>query len=136
MARPEIAPGAGYGFDYVVLESDTAAALNHITGESYPRVFATTKCIALLELAAGKLLTPLLQPGELSVGVVVEVRHLAATPVGAKVTAHASFLEFDGKLYTFEVVAHDGGGEIMRGIHKRAIVEDARLRASAAKRNP
>jgi predicted thioesterase len=120
----------------VVAEGDTAAALSSVTGEAYPRVFATSKCIALLELAAGKLLAPLLRPGELSVGVVVEVKHLAATPVGAQVEAHARFLESDGKLWSFEVIARDGGGEVMRGLHKRAIIEEARLLASAGKRNP
>jgi fluoroacetyl-CoA thioesterase len=135
MARPEPKVGAEYQFEYVVQEEDTAAALSDITGEAYPRVFATTKCIALLELAAGKLLIPLLRPGELSVGARVEVDHLAATPVGARVIARARYTGLEGKLYSFEVVAHDGGGEIMRGVHKRAIVDEARLLSSAAKRN-
>ena len=131
-----LSPGAEFEFAYVAREEDTAAALTEVTGEAYPRVFSTTRCIALLELAAGKLLVPLLQPGELSVGVVVEVTHLAATPVGATVTAHARFTGMDGKLYAFAVVARDGGGEIMRGVHKRAIVDDARLQAKARARNP
>jgi fluoroacetyl-CoA thioesterase len=131
-----IAPGAAFEFSYVAREEDTAAALNEVTGEVYPRVFSTTRCIALLELAAGKLLVPLLKPGELSVGVVVHVEHLAATPVGATVTAHARFTGREGKLYVFEVVARDGGGEIMRGVHKRAIVDDARLQQRARARNP
>jgi fluoroacetyl-CoA thioesterase len=136
MERPALQAGVEHRFTYLVGDGDTAAALNSITGESYPRVFATSKCIALLELAAGKLLVPVLRPGELSVGVVVEVKHLAATPVGAKVEAHARFLETDGKVWSFEVIARDGGGEVMRGVHKRAIIEEARLLASAAKRNP
>jgi fluoroacetyl-CoA thioesterase len=131
-----IAPGAAFEFSYVAREEDTAAALNEVTGEVYPRVFSTTRCIALLELAAGKLLVPLLKPGELSVGVVVHVEHLAATPVGATVTAHARFTGLEGKLYVFEVAARDGGGEIMRGVHKRAIVDDARLQQRARARNP
>lgn len=136
MDRPALKAGAEHRFTYQVEDADTAAALTSVTGEAYPRVFATSKCIALLELAAGKLLVPLLRPGELSVGVVVDVKHLAATRVGAKVEARARFVESDGKLWSFEVVATDGGGEIMRGVHKRAIIEEARLLASAAKRNP
>jgi predicted thioesterase len=136
MERSALEAGVEHRFTYVVAEGDTAAALSSVTGEAYPRVFATSKCIALLELAAGKLLVPLLRPGELSVGVVVHVKHLAATRVGAKVEAHARFLENDGKLWSFEVIARDGGGEVMRGIHKRAIIEESRLLASAAKRNP
>ena len=129
-------PGAEFEFSYLVREDDTAAALSAITGEAYPRVFSTTRCIALLELAAGKLLVPLLKPGELSVGVVVEVTHSAATPVGATVTARARFTGLAGKLYAFEVVALDRSGEIMRGVHKRAIVNDARLQQAARARNP
>lgn len=130
------AAGAEFEFAYVAREEDTAEALTSITGERYPRVFSTTRCIALLELASGKLLVPLLKPGELSVGVVVQVEHLAATPVGATVTAHARFTGLEGKLYVFEVSARDGGGEIMRGVHKRAIVNDARLQEKARARNP
>jgi fluoroacetyl-CoA thioesterase len=121
-------------FRYVVKQEDTAAALNSITGDSFPAVLATTKCIALLELAAGHLLLPLQKPGELSVGVVVEVKHIAATPVGAWVEAEATFTGQEGKLYAFDVVARDPGGEIMRGVHKRAIVSEARLLEGAAKR--
>lgn len=134
--EPSPDPGAGFEFSYVVRDEDTAAALSEVTGEIYPRVFSTTRCIALLELAAGKLLVPLLKPGELSVGVVVDVQHLAATPVGATVVARARFTALEGKLYAFEVVARDGGGEIMRGVHKRAIVDDARLQEKARARNP
>ncbi len=133
--RRQPSPDAAFEFSYLVREEDTAAALTAITGEAYPHVFSTTRCIALLELAAGKLLVPLQRPGELSVGVVVEVQHLAATPVGATVVARARFTGMEGRLYTFEVVARDGGGEIMRGVHKRALVDDARLQEKARARN-
>lgn len=126
--------GATWKFRYVVTTGDTAAALNSITGDNFPPVLATTKCIALLELAAGHLLLPLQKPGELSVGVTVDVRHTAATPVGAWVVAEATFKSQEGKLYVFEVVARDPGGEVMRGLHKRAIVSEARLLEGAARR--
>ena len=115
-------------------DADTAAALKPITGDDFPAVFATTRCIALLELAAGRLLKAVCAPGQLSVGVVVDVKHLAATPVGAWVEAEATFTGRDGKLYVFEVVARDPGGEIMRGRHQRAVIEESRLLAGAAQR--
>ena len=130
----ELSAGASWKFRYTVATADTAAALNSITGDQFPPVLATTKCIALLELAAGHLLLPLQKPGELSVGVTVDVKHLAATPVGAWVEAEATFTAQEGRLYVFEVVARDPGGEVMRGVHKRAIVSEARLLESAAKR--
>lgn len=128
-------PGATWKFRYVVAAGDTAAALNRVTGDTFPAVLATTRCIALLELAAGHLLLPLQKPGELSVGVTVDVKHTAATPVGAWVDAEATFRGQEGKLYSFDVVARDPGGECMRGVHKRAIVSEARLLESAAKRS-
>ncbi len=90
--------------------------------------------IALMELAGARLLHPLLQPGEMSVGAHVDVSHTAATPIGAKVTASATYRRRDGKLFVFDVVAHDPAGEIGRGTHKRAIVSRDRLIAGAAKR--
>jgi predicted thioesterase len=69
------------------------------------------------------------------VGVTVEVAHTAATPRGIKVTAMARYLGREGKLFVFEVVAHDRGGEIGRGTHKRAVVSTGRLLAGADRRN-
>lgn len=126
--------GDTWSFRYTVTLADTAAALNSITGDSFPEVFATTKTIALLELACGHLLVPLCKPGQLSVGVTVDVKHLAATPVGAWVEAQATFKGRNGKLYAFEVLARDPGGEIMTGKHERAIIDESRLLAGAAAR--
>ena len=129
-------PGATFKFRYIVTEADTAAALNTITGDQFPAVLATTKCIALLELAAGRLLKAECKPGQLSVGVIVEVKHTAATPVGAWVEAEATFTGRDGKLYAFDVVARDPGGEVMRGRHERGLIDESRLLQGAANRAP
>ena len=127
-------PGATFKFRYTVSEADTAAALTPITGDDFPSVFATTKCIALLELAAGHLLKAECGRGQLSVGVVVDVKHTAATPVGAWVEAQATYTGRNGRLYVFEVVARDPGGEVMRGRHERGVIDEARLLEGAAKR--
>jgi len=126
--------GATFKFRYTVTKADTAAALKPITGDDFPAVLATTKCIALLELAAGRLLKAELRPGQVSVGVVVDVNHTAATPVGSWVEAEATYKGRDGKLYVFDVVARDSGGDVMRGRHERAVVDEARLLERAAKR--
>jgi predicted thioesterase len=55
-------------------------------------------------------------------------------PISAQVTASATYRGREGKLFVFDVIAHDPGGEIGRGIHKRAIVSRDRLLAGAAKR--
>ena len=131
-------PGAGAigSAELVVEQSDCASDLNvgNAHDEQFPAVFATTRMIALMEMAGARLLKPLLQEGEMSVGVTVDIVHSAATPIGAKVRATATYRGRDGKLFVFDVIAHDPGGEIGRGTHKRAIISRERLLSGAAKR--
>jgi fluoroacetyl-CoA thioesterase len=108
--------------------------VNNAPDETFPAVFATTRMIALMEMAGARVLKPLLQSGEMSVGVTVDIVHSAATPIGAKVTATATYRGRDGKLFAFDVIAHDPAGEIGRGTHKRAIISRERLVSGAAKR--
>jgi predicted thioesterase len=116
--------------------SDTAQALSISSGDSFPEVFATSRMVALMELAAARLMRPILQSGRLSVGVSLNVRHTAATPIGGKVRATATYLGPDGKLFRFKVEAFDEAGPIGEGEHTRAIVVTERLLAGAARRKP
>ena len=68
-------------------------------------------------------MNPYLPEGHLSVGVEVNVRHLAATPIGDTVTAKATVIEVVDKLVKFEVEAHDSAHLIGSGTHTRAVVE-------------
>lgn len=122
--------------ELIVKQSDCASDLEvgNASDEKFPAVFATTRMIALMEMAGARLLKPLLQEGEMSVGVTVDIVHSAATPIGAKVTATATYRGRDGKLFVFDVAARDPGGEIGRGTHKRAIISRERLMSGAAKR--
>jgi predicted thioesterase len=122
--------------DLVVEQSDCASDLkvNNAPDENFPAVFATTRMIALMEMASARVLKPLLQDGEMSVGVTVDIVHSAATPIGAKVTATATYRGRDEKLFVFDVIAHDPAGEVGRGTHKRAIISRERLLSGAAKR--
>jgi predicted thioesterase len=115
-------------------EGDLASALRFEPGDEYPPVFSTSRMVALMEVAASRILRPHLQQGDLSVGVSVDVVHTAATPLGATVTATARLIGRDGKLFVFEVSAADDGGEVGRGTHKRAIVSTSRLVTGAMKR--
>jgi fluoroacetyl-CoA thioesterase len=117
-----------------VAPSDLASALNLEPADAFPAVFATSRMVALMELAAARVLRPHLLAGELSVGVTVDVIHTAATPPGATVTATAKYVGRDGKLFLFEVSAADNAGEVGRGTHKRAIVTTERLLAGATRR--
>ena len=118
----------------VVGPEDLASALPIEMGDAFPAVFATARMIGLMEIAAARVLQSLLGPGELSVGVTVDVTHSAPTPPGAQVTATARYAGREGKLFLFEVSAADPGGEIGRGWHKRAIVTSERLQGAAARR--
>lgn len=126
--------GATSEASMTVQESDTAHALALSPEDDFPKVFATTRMIGLMEIAASRMMLPLLKEGQLSVGVVVNVRHTAATPVGSVARAVATYLGPEGKLFRFRVEAFDEGGLIGEGEHTRAIISTARLLEGAAKR--
>jgi predicted thioesterase len=91
--------------------------------------------VGLMEVAAARILVPLLRAGELSVGVKIDATHSAATPPGVTVVATARYVGREDGLYAFEVIVRDRGGEVGRGAHRRAIVSTDRLLAGAARRN-
>ena len=87
-------------------------------------VFATPYLIGLLENASSAVIRPQLPAGAATVGTMVEVRHLAATPVGMTVRAKATLLETDGRRYLFSVEAWDEKEKIAEGRHERYVVPD------------
>ena len=95
--------------------------------EAMPAVYGTPIMIFHMENAAGAALAPHLPEGWVSVGVVVNVKHLAATPVGARVRVRAEVVAVDQHTVTFKVEAHDGVDKIGEGTHVRAPVEMARF---------
>jgi fluoroacetyl-CoA thioesterase len=133
-ARPDLPIGTSASATWTVSESDLASRLSSEHGDTFPPVFATARMVALMELAAARVLAPILGPGERSVGISIDVAHTAATPLGAAVTAEARFAGLEGKRYKFYIVAQDDGGEIGRAIHERAIVDEIRLLEGARRR--
>ncbi|HXD43927.1 MAG TPA: thioesterase family protein [Pseudolabrys sp.] len=101
-----------------------------------PQVFATPMMVTIMENAALNAIRDYLEPGESAVGTVVNVRHLAATPVGHQVTATATVTKVDGRRIEFDVSARDETEEIGTGTHERMLVDIARLnkRLDAKKR--
>ena len=134
MTRHVLPEGARASVSKRVEADDLASRLPLDPADSFPDVLATSRMIALMELAAARAMKPVLGDGELSVGVTVDVRHVAATPPGATVVATATLLRMEDKLYVFEVIASDDGGEIGRGIHRRAVILEERLVAGAVRR--
>ncbi len=88
-----------------------------------PEVMATPIMILMMEQAAMNALIPYMEAGETSVGIVVEVEHLAATPIGHLVRAEAEVVKVEGRRIEFRIAAFDEQEQIGRGIHARAIVE-------------
>jgi fluoroacetyl-CoA thioesterase len=128
----DIKPGSTAEVGYTVSEDQTA----HAMGNRGVHVFATPFVIGLLEDAAGAVLRPHLPPGGGSVGTMVEMKHLAATPAGMKVRAKATLLESDGKRYLFTVEAWDEKEKIAEGRHERFVVPDMeRFLARAMKKS-
>jgi len=117
-----------------VTENDLASAVVFGPEDEFPAVFATARMVALMEVAAARVLNPSLDRGELSVGVAVDIVHTAATPPGSTVIATARLIAEEGKLFVFEVSASDEAGQVGRGTHKRAVVAAERLVAGAARR--
>lgn len=95
-----------------------------------PEVYGTPFMIYLMEVAASQAVQPSLPSGWVSVGVDVNIRHLAPTPVGKTVTARARVTKVTDKLIEFEVQAHDGVNLIGKGTHTRAAIDLARFEKS------
>ncbi|MGQ9557897.1 MAG: thioesterase family protein [Desulfurispora sp.] len=103
-------------------------------GSGSIRVFATPAMIGLMEEAALQSVQPYLPPGQTTVGIKVDVQHLAATPPGMQVTATSELVEVDGRRLVFRVEARDEKDLVGQGIHERFIVQvDKFLSRAAAK---
>lgn len=120
--------------DYKVLNQDLAANLKISKDDDFPEVFSTSRMVALMECSAAKVMISLLKEGELSVGVEVNIKHLAPTLEGDTAISTATFVGMEGKLYKFEIEVVDSGGVIGNGTHTRAIVSKERLISGAKKR--
>lgn len=101
-----------------------------------PQVFATPMMVTIMENAALNAVRDYLDPGESVVGTVVNVRHLAATPVGHQVTAEAVVTKVEGRRIEFTVSARDEVEEIGNGTHERMVVDMARLSQRLAAKAP
>jgi fluoroacetyl-CoA thioesterase len=90
-----------------------------------PAVYGTPMMILHMEMASGSAIQPSLPAGYVSVGMLVNVRHLAATPIGRAVRAIARVIKIEEKSVLFEVEAFDGDRKIGDGTHRRGIVNVA-----------
>jgi fluoroacetyl-CoA thioesterase len=137
--KATLKPGLTHRFAYKVPENKTVPYTYPEAVEiaSMPKVFATGFMIVLMEWTCAQLLAPHLDPGEGSLGVHVDVSHLAATPPGLTATVDVEVAEIVGNRIGFKVRAHDGIDLIGEGRHERFVVDwdkfNARVAAKAKK---
>src|ERR1700710_2846935 len=108
---------------------------NQFKDAMLPQVLATPVMIMALESAALSGMRPFLEPGESAVGTEVDVRHLAATPVGQNIHAEAEVISAAGKQIAFKVSARDETEEIGNGTHQRTVINLASFNERLAKKN-
>ncbi len=108
------------------LVTDKLTAASH--GSGLVPAFATPAMVALMENASVAAIRRYLGAGQTSVGVEVNIQHLAATPVGMRVRARSEVTAVNGRRVSFRVEAWDDQEKIGEGMHVRAIVDDARFK--------
>ena len=129
----DIPIGATGIYTQKVSGSDLANQFKDIT---LPPVYATPMMIRAMENAALNAVREFLERGESAVGTAVDIKHLAATPVGHQVTATATVTKVDGRRIWFDVSARDQIEEIGRGTHERMVVDLKRLGNRLAQKAP
>jgi fluoroacetyl-CoA thioesterase len=90
--------------------------------KSMPMVYATPMMILEMEMTAGDAINAHLEPGWITVGTEVDIRHLAASPLGATIRTTARVVEVERRVIRFEVEAFDGERKIGEGRHARGLV--------------
>ncbi|MBP8294701.1 MAG: thioesterase family protein [Burkholderiales bacterium] len=122
--------------ELIVGDAQTAP---HVGSGAVP-VLATPVLVNLLEAAALDAAERYVPAGQQTVGIRLDIRHFAATPIGMKVRAQAEVINVDGRMIAFRVWAEDDVELIADGTHDRVIITlakfDARMRAKAEKGQP
>ena len=114
-------PGLTAGVGMTVSEAETAVHM----GSGNIAVYATPALVALMENSAVRALEGHLPPGQTTVGGHIDVRHLAATPIGMRVNAQAELVEVQGRKLSFRIQAWDEVEQIGEASHTRFIVDES-----------
>lgn len=108
---------------FTVEEEHAARAV----GSGSSRVLATPSMIAFMERVAHRLLVAHLADGQSSVGVLVDVRHLAPTPIGSTIRVKVEVEQLEKSRVTFSVAAWDQVEKIGEGSHERVVIDEERF---------
>lgn len=114
----------GLIFEKTITVTESHAA-RHLAGKGIS-VFSTPEMVRLMEECALEGVLPFLQPNQNTVGIRVEMRHMAATPMGMKVTARCTLVEIDRRRLVFQAEVHDELEKVGEGVNERFIVDRER----------
>jgi len=127
--KAEFVPGVS---DEMTITSTPDMGITHL-GPNVPSMYSTPSMVQLIEGTCVRLMGRYVEPGEQSVGFRVDVRHLAPTVIGKKVTARVRLREVNGRRYVFDVeVSNEDGVKIGEGMHERALVDINRFAGAKA----
>ena len=117
------------GMQHTVIETVTNEKSAAQVGSGLLPVYATPAMIALMEKCASECVAPFIEEGKSSVGTMLNVKHLAASPIGIQISCTATLTEIDGRRLVFSLVASDEKGPIGEGTHERFIIDVERFMA-------
>lgn len=120
-------PGLSAEIEVTATESDTASRW----GSGLVPVYSTPALVGLMEAAAVKALNGCLPVGQTSVGTRIDIRHLAATPVGMRVRACARLTAVEGRKLLFQIEAWDESEKVGEALHERFLVDEEKFVAKA-----
>lgn len=122
--KAEFAPGAS---EEMTITTTPEMGITHL-GPDAPSMYSTPAMIQLIEGTCVRLMSRYVDPGEQSVGYRVDVKHLAPTQVGKRVTSKVRLREVNGRRYVFDVEVHNEDGvKIGEGTHERALIDISRF---------
>ena len=136
--KDSLKPGLTHQFKFKIPSTKTVP---HLYPESeafqqMPQVLATGFMVGLLEWACIEAIKPHLDwPREQSLGTLVNVSHLAATPPGLTVTVEVALDRVEGRKLVFSLSAHDGVDRIAEGTHERFVIDAAKFNAKVAEKS-
>jgi len=126
-----LAPGLTHQIVITVQDSDTARAAG---GGTLPEVFSTPRLVSFLEKTSHEMILPHLEEGQTSVGTIVNIAHLAATPVGMQIRFMSELVSVEGRRLTFKVEVWDEVEKIGEGEHQRFIIDRNRFNRRLAEK--
>ena len=121
--------------DMIVTEENTAKAV----GSGGLEVFATPALIALAEKTAYESVVPYLEEGQGTVGTNIDIKHIAATPVGMRVVCETELIEYDAsnpRRLLFSVNVYDEVEKIAEGTHERFVINNDKFMGKAEGKSP